>query len=289
MSRRIRVRTKKAKWATSRQAVLKGKPLQYSAAPSSRYQRGMSRLIRSMIKDYENVFSELSNDFDGATMDASIASQTRIWLNRLKRKWDKIFNTQSSAIADKFVSQVDIGAQRNLDDSLKQLSGGITIKTPTMPDALKDRMIAATAENVSLIKSIPSQFHQRIESVALRSISQGGEGAKTLLDEIRHTGSVTESRGNFIAVDQTRKITTAANYERMKSAGIRKAVWHHSGGSAEPREWHLQLDGEVFDLDNPPIIDPKTGERGLPGQLPNCKCFWTPVIDFSGIESGEET
>ncbi|WOB87833.1 phage minor head protein [Providencia sp. PROV040] len=289
MSRRIRVRTKKAKWATSRQAVLKGKPLQYSAAPSSRYQRDMSRLISSMIKDYENVFSELNDDFYGSTMDASIASQTRIWLNRLKRKWDKIFSTQSSAMADKFVSQVDIGAQRNLDDSLKQLSGGITIKTAVMPDALKDRMIAATAENVSLIKSIPTQFHQRIESVALRSISQGGEGAKTLLDEIRHTGSVTESRANFIAVDQTRKITTAANYERMKSAGIRKAIWHHSGGSAEPREWHLQLDGEVFDLDNPPIIEPKTGERGLPGQLPNCKCFWTPVIDFSGEESGEET
>ncbi len=237
-----------------------------------------------MIKDYEHVFSDLNDDFDGATMDASIASQTRIWLNRLKRKWDKIFNTQSSAIADKFVSQVDIGAQRNLDDSLKQLSGGITIKTPAMPEALKDRMIAATAENVSLIKSIPSQFHQRIESAALRSISQGGEGAKTLLDEIRDIGGVTESRANFIAVDQTRKITTAANYERMKSAGIRKAIWHHSGGSAEPREWHLQLDGEVFDLDNPPIIDPKTGERGLPGQLPNCKCFWTPVVDF-----GEET
>lgn len=272
---------------------MKGKPLQYSAAPSSRYQRDLSRLIRSMVKDYEVVFSELNDDFDGATMDASIASQTRIWLNRLKRKWDKIFKAQSSAMADKFVSQVDIGAQRNLDDSLKQLSGGITIKTPAMPDALKDKMIAATAENVSLIKSIPSQFHQRIESAALRSISQDGEGAKTLFDEIKPfinlEKSKLEKRASFIARDQTRKITTAANYERMKSAGIRKAVWHHSGGSAEPREWHLQLDGEVFDLDNPPIIDPKTGERGLPGQLPNCKCFWSPVIDFSGIESGEET
>ncbi len=46
------------------------------------------------------------------------------------------------------------------------------------PEALKDKIIASTAENVSLIKSIPLQFHQRIESVALRSISQGGEGAK---------------------------------------------------------------------------------------------------------------
>lgn len=267
---------------------MKGKPLQYSVAPSSRYQGDMSRLINSMIKDYEKMFSELNDDFDGVAMDASIASQTRIWLNRLKRKWDKIFSTQSSAMADKFVSQVDIGAQRNLDDSLKQLSGGITIKTPDMPEALKDKIIASTAENVSLIKSIPLQFHQRVESIALRSISQGGEGAKTLFDEVKPLIDIEkeklEKRANFIAVDQTRKITTAVNYERMKSAGIRKAVWHHSAGSAEPRELHLRLDGEVFDLDNPPVIDERTGERGLPGQLPNCKCFWTPVIDF-----GEET
>lgn len=83
----------------------------------------MSRLINAMIKDYEKVFSELNDDFDGFTMDASFASQTRIWLNRLKRKWDKIFKQKSTEIADKFVSQVDIGAKRNLDDSLKQLSG----------------------------------------------------------------------------------------------------------------------------------------------------------------------
>ncbi|HAT1528763.1 TPA: phage head morphogenesis protein, partial [Morganella morganii] len=164
------------------------------------------------------------------------------------------------------------------------LSGGITIKTPAMPEALKDKMIAATAENVSLIKSIPQQFHSRIEGAALRSVSQTGSGSKTLLDEIKAAGVKEEKRAVFIAVDQTRKITTAANYERMKSAGIRKAIWHHSAGSAEPRKLHQQLDGEVFDLDDPPVIDERTGERGLPGQLPNCKCFWTPVIDF-----GEET
>ncbi|HEK0647275.1 TPA: phage head morphogenesis protein, partial [Proteus mirabilis] len=30
----------------------------------------MSRLINAMIKDYEKVFSELNDDFDGFTMDA---------------------------------------------------------------------------------------------------------------------------------------------------------------------------------------------------------------------------
>ncbi|MEY0026221.1 phage minor head protein [Providencia rettgeri] len=267
---------------------MKGKPLQYSAAAASRYQSELTNLIKKMANEYEETFSLLDNDYDGATMDASLASQTRIWLNRLKRRWDNIFKRQATSMADKFVAQVDIAAKHNLDDSLKHLSGGLAIKTPDMPDALKDKIIAATAHNVSLIKSISSEFHQQVADAALRSISQGGEGAKTLFDEvkplIRKSLKNSEKRADFIARDQTRKITTAVNYERMKSAGIRKAIWHHSSGSAEPRRLHLKLNGAEFDLNNPPIIDEKTGERGLPGQLPNCKCFWSPVIDF-----GEET
>nr|WP_241538318.1 phage minor head protein [Xenorhabdus sp. KK7.4] len=280
MAKKLRLKKSREQWAAARQAVMKGKPLHYSAAATDRYQRDLSRLIKRMLKDYEQVLTQLQDDAESVTMDASIASQTRIWLNKLKRRWDSIFNRKAAEMADQFVSQTDLNAKRNLDDSLKQLSGGLTIKTPERPAEMQDRLTAATAENVALIKSIPQQFHFRIESAALRSISQAGEGAKTLLEEIRAIGSVTEKRAQFIAVDQTRKITTAANYERMKSAGIRKAVWHHSGGSAEPRKLHQKLDGQVFELDNPPIIDDRTGQRGLPGELPNCKCFWTPVVDF---------
>ncbi len=46
---------------------MKGKPLQYSAAAQSRYQRDMSQLIKGMIADYEKTFSSLHEDFDGVT------------------------------------------------------------------------------------------------------------------------------------------------------------------------------------------------------------------------------
>ncbi|MEY0399738.1 hypothetical protein AB7W17_22925, partial [Providencia rettgeri] len=116
------MRTKRAQWAISRQAVMKGMPLQYSAAAASRYQSELTNLIKKMANEYEETFSLLDNDYDGATMDASLASQTRIWLNRLKRRWDNIFKRQATSMADKFVAQVDIAAKHNLDDSLKHLS-----------------------------------------------------------------------------------------------------------------------------------------------------------------------
>ena len=37
------------------------------------------------------------------------------------------------------------------------------------------------------------------------------------------------------------------------------------------------MNGYVFPIDFPPIIDRKTGERGYPGQLINCKCHMEPV------------
>lgn len=260
---------------------MKGEPLHYPAPVKARYQAGLTKLVSDMTKDYEKEFKQLEKDIGVITTDASIASQTRILLSKLRQKWLSIFSKRSVSLANKFISQVDSSAKRSLNQSLKELSGGLTIKTPDMPDAMKDKIIAATAENVALIKSIPQQFHSRIENAALRSVSQSGEGAKTIFDEIRDIGGVTEKRAKFIAEDQTRKITTASNLERAKSAGIRKGIWHHSGGSAEPRKLHkFKLDGTEFDLDNPPIIDEKTGQRGLPGELPHCKCFWTPVVDF---------
>ena len=37
------------------------------------------------------------------------------------------------------------------------------------------------------------------------------------------------------------------------------------------------LNGYVFDLAKPPVIDLKTGERGYPGQCIGCSCFLVPV------------
>ena len=38
------------------------------------------------------------------------------------------------------------------------------------------------------------------------------------------------------------------------------------------------LNGYIFDLSKPPVIDKKTSERGYPAQLVNCKCYLVPVV-----------
>lgn len=273
----MKITNRRRKWARDRSATLVGKKLAYPAACSDRYAQAMQKEIKLMIRDYEREVKKLSRE--SGTMDASLSSQVRIMMNKLSGKWAKRFSSAAAGLAERFTSSVNKFADGNLRESLKQLTGGYTLNPPELTPDLEEKVKAATAYNVSLIKSIPEQFHEKIEGFALRSLT-GGDGMKGLYDEILKVGGVTEKRAKFIAEDQTSKITTAFNTERMKSVGIKKLRWLHSGGSAEPRELHLKLDGQVFDIDSPPVIDERTGQRGWGGEVPNCKCTVVPVIEF---------
>jgi SPP1 gp7 family putative phage head morphogenesis protein len=91
---------------------------------------------------------------------------------------------------------------------------------------------------------------------------------------------VTLRRARNIALDQTRKAYNNINKGRMQAIGVQKFEWVHSGGGQKPRELHIELDGQVFSFDDLPVIDERTGERGIPGQAINCRCTMVPVIEF---------
>lgn len=266
---------------------MKGLPLSYPAPARERYQSALEKLIDSMRKEYERELNKLLADLPPPTtldsalaMDANLGSQARILLNFLSSKWQQRFAQSSGSIVDRMISQVDVQSKANLGESLKNLSGGLTIKTPDMPAALQDSLTASIAENVSLIKSVQAQYHERVSGAVLRSIQSGGTGQQEVYEELQRIGGLSDSRAKLIARDQTSKVTSQMNAERQKSVGIKKFQWLHSGGGAEPRKLHLELSGQIFSYDDLPVIDSKTGERGLPGTLINCKCQAIPILDF---------
>ena len=301
MARQIRLTRKRLEWAAPRNATLKGERLPpYSAAAAAKYQAELDKLVQRMQKEYNaevrklfrthaDTVSELAMYSSRAfrigalAADASLASQARMLFNSLGKKWAKIFGSRASDMTERMIDGASMASKRALGESLKKISGGLTIPVPVLPGNSQERITAATAENVGLIKSIQQQYHERISQLVLRSVSTGGNGAQDIFEGIRHYDGLTEKRAKLIAIDQSRKVTTALNVERAKSVGIKKGIWLHSGGSSEPRKMHVALDGQEFDLDNPPIINEK-GERGMPGTEPHCKCSWQPVLDLGDAE-----
>lgn len=286
MARQIRVTRRRRQWAESREAVVKGDPLTYPAAAEERYRKSLEALIDPMKRAYERelatLLRELPAEDSALTMDDNLGAEARKMLNSLSRIWQARFNSAASKLTSRMLSQVDRQSKANLGKSLKQLSGGLGIKTPAMPEAMREVISASIAENVDLIKSISIQYHQRISSTVLSAIQTGGLGQKQIFDQVRHIGGMTDRRAKLIARDQVSKVTTQYNAERIKSVGVKRFQWVHSGGGVDQRKRHLELNGQIFEYDNPPIIDERTGERGLPGQLINCRCIAVPVLDFSG-------
>lgn len=279
----MKLTRKRRRWFESRkEPLLVGLPLKPNAAVEQRYRAGMDKLVDAMLRDYEREVRELYKREGGVTLDASLASQARILMNWLGEKWSKKFIQESRVLSDRMVEQTDLASKATLASSLKELSGGITIATPKLTAQLKEKLTAALAENVALIKSIPVEFHQKIEGVIFRSVQQGGEGAhdiyKAAMREITETGISVHKRAKLIAELETSKVNAMFQTERLKAGGVTHFRWRHSGGGAEPRQDHVDMDGEIYEIDSPPIIDRRTGQRGMPGTIWNCRCFAEPVI-----------
>lgn len=262
--------------------TFKGTPLAYSAAVEERYAGTLLRMVREMTGETERGFKRLDRRFaaDAVGMDApSFTSQARILTDALRKKFQAAFARRARSTAQRMQRNVEKASSASLHASLKQLSGGISLSTRAVPKAVFEIVKAGTVENVALIRSIPDQYFLGIQGAVMRNI-QRGEGTAGILREIQRIGGVTERRAELIARDQTSKATSALNAARMKNLGVRKFEWLHSAGGKEPRPLHVAMSGNIYDLDNPPVIDEKTGERGLPGTLVNCRCRMVPVLDF---------
>lgn len=284
-TRKIRLTRKRKTYASEREkGRLVGLPLTPPAAPAERYSNELGRLTAEMYKAYQREIEAVFRANPAITTDASISSQVGMVLASLQRRFAKLFAERSKPIVERLTSGVDKAAQSTLNASLRQLSGGLTLKTDKMPAALTQAMKASTLENVALIKSIPAQYHGQIEGAVTRSLQPGGKGAADVRGALERYKGVTDRRKDFIARDQTRKINAAIGAERAKSAGVKKFKWLHSAGGSEPRPEHVAMSGEVFSYDDLPIIDRRTGERGLPGQLPNCRCQAVPVLEWGDEE-----
>lgn len=238
---------------------------------SKRTQKAVIRLFKG--KTAQEFFAQ----------DASIASQARILTNKLMETFDQLFADHAKPLAEKMLRNANKLSAINLQSSLKTLSRGLTLKTNFVTAGLKDITKAAVAENVALIKSISEYYLGSVQKTVLRSITTGN-GLQDLMPALKKFKGITERKAKDIALDQTRKVYNAINSERMQSVGIKEFEWLHSGGGQKPRIDHIEMNGNIYSFDNLPVIDKKTGERGIPGQAINCGCTMRPIIRFDNQE-----
>lgn len=283
--KKVQLTAKREAWAAKQSAAptFRGDPLQHNAAVAVRYASALSALTAQMTAQTKREILRLFKT-DAASAhfgeDATIASQSRILMTSLADRFSDLFAKKAKPLAEGMVADADKSGAKALHASLQKLSGGMSLKTSLGSPTLSNITKAAVAENVSLIKSIATEYLQKVEGAVMRSITTGN-GLQDLVPALEDYEGQTHRRAKNIALDQTRKAYNSINKGRMQALGVEKFMWHHSGGGAHPREDHVDMDGEIFSFDKLPVIDKRTGERGIPGQAPNCRCTMSPVFDYT--------
>lgn len=283
--------------------LIRSKPFIPSKALELAYKRRLKALCKPMFKEVsETILRAYRADF--ATDGVDDIEKT---VTELKGKYDRTFREKGKEEALKMVLKVLKFGQATFKLIMEKLlpkEHAFMITGSAISKELEEIIKASVFENVTLIKSIEDKYFEQVTGSVVRSMQSGGS-IKQLKDEIMRYKDMTEKRAAFIALDQTRKTYMAITKQQLKEDGFTKVEWVHSGGG-EPRPYHIQkwdgvsgkkdgrpngLNGFIFDIDNPPVIEaayePKTARgtyrserRGLPTELPNCKCTMCAVIEI---------
>ena len=264
---------------------LVGPALRNNIAAEARYARELKALARELEEAVRAEVVALMESPQAerlfATDAASLPERLAALMTRLRSRFAKVADRQATRLAATVVKDAAKRSESGLKSALEQVAERVTIKVPTMTGRLGTIYDASVAENVSLIKSIPPQYLDKVEGAVMRSVTSG-RGLADLIPDLEKLNGGNTKRAEMIARDQTRKVYNAINRTRLQEMGLRKFEWVHSGGANEPRPLHVSYNGKVFEFEDPPVIDERTGEKGFPGQLIACGCVMKPVWVFEG-------
>lgn len=255
------------------------RPVRPNAGLRVEYRERMMRLIDQMHADVMHQIPRAYAASPPATVMAEDATPIQL-LNRvvrdLSRKWLSRFNAMSVELAEWFAQAV----QDRSDTAMRRIlrDGGVTVRFQASK-AVRDAMAAGVGENVSLIKTIHSQYFGQIEQLVMRSAMKGGDLHQLTRDLQRRYG-VTANRAALIARDQNAKMTAIVVKERQREIGVKEAIWLHSHGGNEPRPSHLAFDGHRYEIEKGAWLEDVGGRFDWvwPGTAINCRCVSKSII-----------
>jgi SPP1 gp7 family putative phage head morphogenesis protein len=254
-------------------------PVLASAAIQAAYKRALFQLTDEMAKSYARLlkaqYRETPPRIADLAMDRTPADMLADELKKLGKRWLKRFNQAAPKLANWFAKEVDDRSQRVLKKILRD--AGISVRF-TMTKEMRDVADATVQENVSLIRSIATEYHTQVEGIVMRSVTRGRD-LEDMVKELQGRFGIERRRAELIALDQNNKATAAFRRVRELELGLDVGIWLHSHAGKDPRPTHIANHGKRFSVkDGWFDSDPKVRRAILPGELIRCRCSWRPVV-----------
>lgn len=261
-----------------------------SAPIRAQYRQGLTILIREMHNSYLYWLRSKYKSRQSEIManDASPTAELEKELRALFRRWSKRFADYADIRAKWLARRTDTSTLNQMKSALKKAGLTVRFKNSRRVNTI---LRATVAENVGLIRSIPSQYHTQVNTIVMQGI-KNGQDLNYITRGLQREFNVSKNRARTIARDQTNKATQANSEARAQELGITHGIWMHRSGSKNPRSTHVKFNGQRFELTKG-LYDPQAervrggGYRGRfvkPAELINCNCTFR--LDVSTVGAG---
>lgn len=219
-------------------------------------------IIKDVVKPYRNDLAmDGIIDWIGHVMDSLVS------------KWQKRLETLPNEVAADFVGKSKTHYDRRLQKLLRKRGFIVNFRNSKQVEEMTQ---IAIGENVSLIKSVGSQYLDNVRAAVWRSVKDGYD-AESLVKQLSHIDGVSERRAKLIARDQTAKANQAFEKERALELGITHAIWRHSSAGRTFRHDHVKANGVKYEIEKGCYI---SGEFIQPAEKINCRCRASLVIEI---------
>lgn len=158
----------------------------------------------------------------------------------------------------------------------KQMTSVLGVNPIVSEPYLEPLVKSFTERNVALIKTIPDQYLNQVETT-LRTGVEAGKNTATLTKEIQERFNITKNRAKVIARDQVSKFNSSLTKVRQQEAGVSEYIWRTSGDE-RVRPSHRTKDGKKFKWSKPP------SDTGHPGQDYQCLLGTSVLNGFQFIK-----
>nr|DAY66284.1 MAG TPA: Minor capsid component [Caudoviricetes sp.] len=249
----------------------KFRPVKVSKRTELWYRQQLKQFVKTMTDDVERAMQQPQGSFfmDDAKGFQAISAKALLAYLEKYEKTDR--TSQSENIANGFVSRGDAQNHAEVSTNLKNQTGiDLSAYLRNSPNIV-ERVNELTVSNIQLIKSIRTQYLDKVQNAVMQAMVQGALN-KDLAEQLKKLGKDVESRAMLIARDQSSKLNAALTRARHEDVGVTKYMWSTSGDE-RVRDSHAEKDGQIFEYANPPA------DTGHPGHDVNCRCVAIAVFD----------
>lgn len=188
----------------------------------------------------------------------------------------------SKLIFDRSVNAILKNLQDRVYANAKQHK--IELITPKIDDFMEEEIAKRYTENLDFwIKNWTEQKIIEMREVVGKMAIEG-RSLKTIEEYLQKQFGESQRHAKFLARNESALATTSYLVSKYQREGFTHFKWHTIIDGRE-RDLHKKYNGQIFRFDDPPIIDERTGQKGLPSQTYNCRCSFSPYVTREFLEN----